>query len=104
MGLVRREDGDVWNRVEMVTSMDFNKVVQILLAPAEPCPAKKDTQFVTVLLFTESLTEAQEGKMPTPMVVPYVYSTKVQNSLRYWRFVNSRLEYSDHEVEGFEDL
>lgn len=98
MGIVRQQQDNapviVLNRVEVSRAFDFDLVCQIMVSDAEPCPPKGESwSYVNVLLFTPDTT-----KTGSPMLLPYVFQKVAENDLSRWRFVNSRLEYSDHVV------
>lgn len=93
-GLVTK-DNKRWNRVEVDTGFDFDKVQQILLSPPVEIPSKIKQGFCLrfVILAT--------GK-PIVLLLPYVYETKaVQGSpLQHWEFINNDLKSSHHVVDA----
>eukprot|EP00762_Andalucia_godoyi_P003410 ANDGO_06633.mRNA.1 hypothetical protein AURANDRAFT_35198 len=103
-GLVRRSDGDCFNRVEVSSGYDFDKVVQLLISPAQAIANRKGWEMCVVICLTKSLRDIVQGERLVCIAIPYVHRRERSNSLRYWRFVNSQLTYSDHEVDALQTV
>merc|ERR1719221_1113068 len=95
--VVRPATGNVINRVEVDSSMDFDTVQQILLSDpvAVPIEEKKGFSMCFVVLST--------GK-PSVRILPYIFDTSIaNNTLKEWSLINSNLKSSHHRIKGFED-
>jgi hypothetical protein len=94
-GKMRRE---VVNRIEAATAFDFNRVRQIMLSPATPCPVKAGYSMLNVILTIDSPTAL-------PLLLGYLYDASVPgNDLRSWLFVNKLGLTSRHQVTALDDV
>ncbi|CAA17804.1 hypothetical protein POMI540_4145 [Schizosaccharomyces pombe] len=103
------EDTDtVVNRIELMTSFDFDHVQQILLSAVQPYPYDKNLMFVYLVILTP---------LPHPMLIPYLFAPKVvgknllpradglvENTLKRWTFINDKLKRSDTVVREFQEI
>eukprot|EP01114_Cavostelium_apophysatum_P000246 TRINITY_DN10239_c0_g1_i2.p1 TRINITY_DN10239_c0_g1~~TRINITY_DN10239_c0_g1_i2.p1 ORF type:complete len:152 (+),score=22.96 TRINITY_DN10239_c0_g1_i2:32-457(+) len=98
MGIIREKKGNkelVINRLEINTSFDFDKIVQLMISDSTPCPMKKDFSYVNVVLFADK---------PLPLIVPYLYLVDKQNELKEWLFINNSLQRTRRRIDDFEVL
>ncbi|KYR02641.1 WD40 repeat-containing protein [Tieghemostelium lacteum] len=91
-----KEGKNIHNRIEMKTSFDFDKIVQIMISDAIECPVKKNYYYVNVLLFPKD--------KPIPLIVPYIYLKSADNKLTDWIFINNQLKSSNHQIKEFTDV
>eukprot|EP01132_Coremiostelium_polycephalum_P010398 gene10398-12769_t len=92
---VIKEDNKVINRLELKTSFDFDKVVQIMISDSVECPHKKGYFYINVLLFTQK---------PIPLIVPYIFKKTKENKLTDWLFINNQFKRSQHKINEFHDV
>ena len=106
----KKGDVCVVNRVECRTAFDFNRVHQVLVSPAIPCPHKRGFNYVNVILFagtksSAATTTTSSGGVgagggadkgatrasPVAMLVPYLYDAGIPgNELTEWVLINSK--------------
>ncbi|KAJ1624801.1 hypothetical protein T492DRAFT_1044540 [Pavlovales sp. CCMP2436] len=89
----------VWNRMEVLTAFDFDKVRQVLLSPPQPCPLplKERFSFVHVVLQVEGRELSS-----LCMLMPYLYlAENKRNTLKNWTLVNSTGKESRHRVDSY---
>ncbi|KAK8814166.1 hypothetical protein WA158_008028 [Blastocystis sp. Blastoise] len=89
---------DYFNRVDLNTSFDFNKLKMVIISDPIPCPHKPGYNYINVVLFTEKLK---------PMILPYIYDTSYASkghTLKNWVFVNNQGEEAYHTIDSFEEI
>ncbi|KAF9970722.1 hypothetical protein BGZ73_006503 [Actinomortierella ambigua] len=59
------------NRIEIDSTFDFKQIQQIMVSPSIPYPHKANFEYVNVILLTANPED-------TPMLVPYLYDTKLK--------------------------
>ncbi|KAL4473796.1 hypothetical protein ABPG74_022660 [Tetrahymena malaccensis] len=127
--LLRKDDNQLYNRVEFDTTFDFTTIEQILLSPEEAHPTQSTLKYCTVVLFGKNKN--------VPLVFPYCYQKhdeieeiqketeqtknkkekkKLQkklkkkmgnytpNELDNWIFVNSNLKEAFHKINSFQSI
>ena len=84
----------VMNKIYVRTDFDFTQVEHIEFSKPEPCcPQIKRGHLYTFLIL--KLT-----RISTPMVLPYIYTNKIKNTLMEWCFFNSSLSGSVHSIQS----
>eukprot|EP01118_Nematostelium_gracile_P001853 TRINITY_DN1191_c0_g1_i1.p1 TRINITY_DN1191_c0_g1~~TRINITY_DN1191_c0_g1_i1.p1 ORF type:complete len:163 (-),score=44.13 TRINITY_DN1191_c0_g1_i1:74-508(-) len=93
---ISRQKGQIFNRVELDTGMDFDKIQQIMLSESVNCPTRGGKyQYLNVILFTDK---------PVGMLLPYLYVPNEKNKLQDWLFINCKGQRSQHRVSAFEQV
>eukprot|EP01095_Lingulamoeba_sp_RSL-Kostka_P017233 TRINITY_DN884_c2_g1_i2.p1 TRINITY_DN884_c2_g1~~TRINITY_DN884_c2_g1_i2.p1 ORF type:complete len:140 (-),score=30.36 TRINITY_DN884_c2_g1_i2:29-448(-) len=90
-----KKNGDILNRIEINTGMDFNKIQQILISDPIDCVVKPGYKYINVLCFTDK---------PIPIILPYVYINDESNKLSDWLFVNNFQVEAQHKIENFQQI
>ncbi|KRW99747.1 hypothetical protein PPERSA_07824 [Pseudocohnilembus persalinus] len=72
--VIRRDNKDLYNRIEFKTSFDFNKVIQILISQEVQHPTKEELSYVSVVLLTDFNAPPRPNNS---FIFPYCYKKKI---------------------------
>lgn len=100
-GVVRRDDGDVWNRVEVAAGVDFDRIAQLLVSDPVDVPLAKHNHLYdpsdphsrkTLQYKYANVVLVQHGSQVV-MLLPYAWPTLLtSNTLNHWCFVNKAMK------------